>query len=566
VNGGRRFFARSITLTASALFVGVALARTIAGPLHLDFWGASLSIRTLWRPLIAGVLLWLAGVALDRARQVPRALATLGRLLLGAVAIASVIGWLVFLSTTCGGADSYGYVSAAHRLLDGVLVQDEPLARILPFEGAIFAATPLGYTPSTQVANASVPVYPLGLPALMAGAITIAGGEAPFSVAPICGVALLIAVFLTARALAFETDVALGAVALTAVHPVVFTYSIQPMSDVPAAAFFVGAVASLARERPQAVLGGSAAALALLIRPALGPAVLALTVLPSLRQRRLELHSTIRFLIPLLCGVALQMASQWYLYGHPLANGYGDVGALFSLDRLADNVRSHGYWAWRALGPLFLGSAAIGLAVSSRFTRLTLLIVASTVAAPYLVYRTFDHWETLRFLLPALTLLTIPAAAGVLSLGRRLAGANSGVLVASGLTLAMAYSWTMWLRDATVFVMAEQETRYRLAGELVTQTTARDAVVLAQLHSGSIRYYSNRQSLDWDRIPAGALPATLDALRAAGHPVYVLFDGDEERALFERRHGPTDRWLPGGQRRNVQVLEAPRDAAAGTSP
>jgi len=330
---------------------------------------------------------------------------------------------------------------------------------------------------------------------------------------------------------------------------------------VPAAAFFMTAVAALAGERPRAGIAGLAAAVALLIRPALAPALLALVVLPSLRQQRFAIGPAVRFLIPFGCGVGVQMASQWYLYGHPLANGYADVGVLFSLDRLGVNARSHGYWAWRALGPVFLGATAIGLALSSRFTRLTMLLVATSVAAPYLVYRTFDHWETLRFLLPALVLLTIPAAAGILAASRRITAPSGGLLLAAVLTMVTIYFWVSWLRDATVFVMAEQETRYRLAGELVTQITPPGSVVLAQLHSGSIRYYAGRQSVNWERVPAGALPRTIDALRAAGHPVYLLFDGDEERGMFERRHGLTDRWLPGGQRRNIQLLEAPASRA-----
>jgi hypothetical protein len=42
--------------------------------------------------------------------------------------------------------------------------------------------------------------------------------------------------------------------------------------------------------------------------------------------------------------------------------------------------------------------------------------------------------------------------------------------------------------------------------------------------------------------------------------VFLLIDSEEERSLFQDRHGHVVEeaaWLPGGQYRNVQLLEAP---------
>ena len=480
------------------------------------------------------------------------------RTILGAVICAGVLGWISFLSATCGGADSYGYVSAAERLLDADLVHVEPLAKVLPFADAISAATPLGYTPSSRVADASVPVYPLGLPALMALAIVVAGRGGAFIVAPVMGLLLLGAVYATLYYATRDRLLALAAAALAAVQPLVLTYSIQPMSDVPAAAFFVAAVAALIRQPARPILAGCAAAMCLLIRPALIPALAALCVIPMISQRRIVVGSIMRYAATLAVGIGLLFAVQWYLYGHPLANGYADMGSLFSLERVGVNARSHGYWAWRSLGPLFLGAAAIGLVLLPRSLSAAVVLITAGVTAPYLPYRTFDHWETLRFLLPAIVLLSLPASAGLLGLARYVAGATGGALAASILVLVIAHTWTTWLRVNNVFVMPEQELRYRLAGELVSQIAPANAVILAQLHSGSIRYYAHRESVNWERVPPGALPATLSALERAGHVTYLLIDNDEERSAFERRHGPTAAWLPAGQRRNVQLFEARR--------
>ncbi len=102
------------------------------------------------------------------------------RLVLGALIAASCVGWIVNLSSVVGGADSYGYVSAADRVRAARLIQPEPLASVMPFPDGIVAATPLGYVPAGRMANASVPAYPLGLPLLMAGAQTVAGAAGPF--------------------------------------------------------------------------------------------------------------------------------------------------------------------------------------------------------------------------------------------------------------------------------------------------------------------------------------------------------------------------------------------------
>jgi hypothetical protein len=210
------------------------------------------------------------------------------------------------------------------------------------------------------------------------------------------------------------------------------------------------------------------------------------------------------------------------------------------------------------LGPLFLGVAAVGVALTSMSARVAVVLVTSIVALPYLAFLTFDHWESLRFLLPALVVLTIPAAAGLVAVGRWVVGSRWGALVVVALVVVMASSWMSWLGKNQVFTMPEHEARHRLAGEMVRQATPANAVVLAQQHHGSIRYYAQRSSLGWDRIPAGALPATVASLRASGYPVYVLIDSALERSLFETRHGSLSDWPPSGQRRSVQLLEAPR--------
>ena len=543
----------------TAVLLGATLVAAYSGPLRFDLFGTSLSIRSLSRPLLAATLIfalrlwWLRGPSF--LTSAPNAMA---RVLSGALITAGVIGWITYNSPTVGGADSYGYVSAAERLLAGDLVHDEPLAAILPANGAR-VSTPLGYVPSGRTANASVPAYPLGLPAVMALAIATFGPTAPFFVAPVCGVLLLVVVYLTASFWFHDRQAALLASGLVALHPLVFTYSIQPMSDVPAAAALMAAVAALSRVPSRPVLAGCAAALTLMIRPALAPAAFALAFLPLASIGRPGLSTALWYVGPVIAGAVVQGCTQWYLYGDALASGYGSVSGLFSLETPRLNLRSYLYWGFLALGPVWLAGLAAGVASSARLPRVAVTLLVLGVSAPYLFYRPYDHWETLRFLLPALVAATVLAAFGLLAVSRRVAGQASGALIAALIAMAIAYTWMSWLTANRVFDMREHEARHRLVGALVARVTPEHAVILALQHSGSVRYYAHRETLNWNHIPAGQFTPTVRAVQARGLPVFLLIDSDEERVIFETQHGPVvanEGWLPGGQYRNVQLFEA----------
>jgi hypothetical protein len=549
----------------SAVLAGAALAAAYAGPLRFEILGHDLSIRTLSRPAIAAFILLTARLTLFGARPtLAAAAAALARVTSGALIAAGVIGWATYLSQSCGGADSYGYVSAAERLLAGDIVHEEPLANVLPFANGIRAACPLGYVPSARVANASVPAYPLGLPGMMAVAIALFGRAGPFLVSPLLGVILLGASSATAFAWYRDRQAALLAPALLAVQPLVFTYAIQPMSDVPAAAALMVAVAALSRAPARPRIAGAAAALALLIRPALAPAALALAIVPWSTERSRALDATVRYAAPVAAAVVLLAWTQWHLYGGVLSSGYGEVAALFSANTVLANARSYSYWGFLTLGPAWITASAIGFVVSGRLPRLVLVAITLAVVVPYLFYRPYDHWETLRFLLPVFVIATIIAAHGLLYVARGVAGEAGGALVASVIAVVLAFGWMSWLSRHDVFAMPTHEARHRIVGELVGQTTPQDAVILALQHSGSVRYYAGRQTLNWERIPTGSFVSAVKALQDRHLAVFLLLDSQEERAMFEARHGTVVQehgWLPTWQRRSVQLFEAPPSPA-----
>ena len=74
-----------------------------------------------------------------------------------------------------------------------------------------------------------------------------------------------------------------------------------------------------------------------------------------------------------------------------------------------------------------------------------------------------------------------------------------------------------------------------LTGEWFKANTSERAVVLAGLHSGTIRLYGGRATIRWDLIPEQALAATLQALIAAGYEPYLALDLPSEPALFDER-------------------------------
>ena len=545
----------------SAALIGAALVALYSGPLRLDLLGVGVSIRTLSRPLTLAAVLIAARLWLLRGPSfIAATFGALARIIPTSLVAAGILGWFVHLSPTCGGADSYGYVSAAERLLDGELIADEPLTAVLPFPYAIVAATPLGYVPAGRRPNASVPVYPLGLPMLMAAAAALFGPPAVFYVPPLAGIVLLIAGCLVAREWYQDRYAILIACALLALHPLVFTYSLQPMSDVPAAAALMIAVYGMSRLPPRPVIGGLAAAMALLIRSALAPAALALAIVPIVTMRRSGVRAAGAYAACVLAGAMLQASIQWYLYGSVFTSGYGTVSSLFALATVKVNLGSYVHWGLLTMGPVWLAGLALGLIASDRRASVVLLTLTAGIGAPYLSYFPFDHWETLRFLLPVLTIATIISAWGLLTAARRFAGDAGGALIAAILAAAVGAYWMAWLSANHVFEMPEHESRHRVVGEIVARTTPDNAVILALQHSGSLRYYARRATINWDRIPAGAFRPTVQALQARGRDIFVMLDSAEERAMFRARHGEVldeDGWLPAGQWRNVQMFEAP---------
>ena len=178
------------------------------------------------------------------------------------------------------------------------------------------------------------------------------------------------------------------------------------------------------------------------------------------------------------------------------------------------------------------------------------------VVAPYLFYLPFDHWETLRYLLPGLVVLTVTVAAGLMRFSRTPQNATATAIMLCAFTAVAVAQSELLLRRSDVWRIAEIEARYPLAGEWININTPPNSVVLANQHSGSLRWYGKRQTLRWDFIAPEQLATTVRELESHDAPVYVALEGAEVD-MFNARFATVMQELqvdPVGRLRNVTFL------------
>ena len=178
--------------------------------------------------------------------------------------------------------------------------------------------------------------------------------------------------------------------------------------------------------------------------------------------------------------------------GSPLGNSYGSRADLFGLRFVPANARSYAHWGLVMHGPIWIGGVLVALVSCREHTaRATVAAAVIGAALPYAVYRPYDHWQTLRFLLPLLVVGTMFAVIGLMSGARRLLGDRAGTWAAMFLIVALTWSWARWLEREQILDLARSQERFAQAGRLVVRVTPADAVILASLHSGSLRYYAD---------------------------------------------------------------------------
>jgi hypothetical protein len=520
-----------------------------SGSLALD-WALAAVLAFAVLVYLVGVDVRLAGITV-RSHSAARVLAAAAALLLLRIRIGidsyprwlmrlvllvaicgSIESWFRFLLPTIGGADSYGYVSASRAIAGGRLIEPAPLAEWLSAPNRMALVSPLGWTPSPD-GNGIAPTFPIGVSIVMALFTLIGGAGAVFFVAPVAGLITLWLVYRLAREWV-DPETSLLAAAMVAWNPLFITYAKQPMSDVPASMWIVLALLlAVQRSNATAFFAGLAAGAAVITRPAL---LIAAAVIPIAAHRgESPKQRLVMGAAGLAIGIGAQMAIQAQLFGSPFSTGYGAAGNLFSIGHVVDNLQIFfGGHAWDVLGPLFIPGLIIGIFASRPEPREKPAMVFVAVTLPYLFYLPFDHWETLRFLLPGIVPLTIIVADGLMHIARMPRKAAVTAAVIAAFIAIIAWRSESLLRRSSVWEIGSLEERYSLAAEWINVNTPPASVVLANQHSGSLRWYGRRQTLRWDFLEPSQLAQTVRELQSHGATAYVALEGNEA-AMFDQR-------------------------------
>lgn len=473
----------------------------------------------------------------------------IGRALPFAVPLVVVLAFYIgvhYGSFAAAGSDSYGYVSQARLWLGGFPRVEQSWVQDFSWPNREWVFSPLGYRPFSPDGTI-VPIYPAGLPLMMAAFLAVLGDNGPFFVAPVLGACLLWFTYLLGREASGSRTVGVLASALLVASPVFLAHVMVPMSDVPAAAGWTLVAVLVLKQRP--LEAGFVAGLTLLIRPNL----VLLALLPAFAwQRRGD--SLVRYALGAAPGVVAIAVINTALYGNPLTAGYGSLLELYALSSLPLNVRNYILWMVQTQTPLIL-LAFVPLFVRRALRepqagvspRACLGAIVGLTFASYLFYAAFEHWFYLRFLLPAYPALFVLLAAAIRWLAQKLP-VEARVPATAFVCAIMMLFGIKAAKDDSVFVQAAFEQRHVRAAMEIASRTPGDAVVLSVQHSGSVRYYANRITLRYDWLKEDALDSALSDLAAKGRRTYLVVDDWEEKE-FRDRFSPANRagrldWAP----------------------
>lgn len=501
------------------------LALSISSPSRLVVLALASAAAAVW--LRGGVGVLLDDLARDRAPYAATFALVIASLLAAQYSLGAI---------SVGGADSAGYLAQARRWQTGRL--HEPLPLTIPGLADPWVQSPLGTRPDAS-GTATVPTYPPGLPWLQAAALGLAGEAVAIRALPaVAGAIALGALWLIAVPRTGRPGAAVAVACVAALPPFLYQ-ALQPMSDVPALAAWLLAMALAGRVSTIARIGAVVATVAaVLVRPNLAPLVLAVAWQASVTGKRLVSA------LPILAGAALGVASvaavQAYLYGSPWQSGYGRASELFALSYIPVNFTVYAAWlregiAWPSLVALVIGIVWLVARAIGQQTWRPLALMTVLTALLYAVYIPFDSWTYLRFVLVALALAPVGAAhlLGLLESSRH---ARWTFPVTAALVLSVTLPNLHLARELGVFGVRAREYRYQAAGTFVRDDLPTNAVIVATQHSASAPYYSGRPVIRPDLVsPDGWRSVIAWAARDRRPLVFVL--DEAEPAMLRQRFG-----------------------------
>jgi hypothetical protein len=542
-------------LVLALVALAIALWDVVTGGFYITVAGVRLSSREADKPFRLGMLAIVAAIWFDERQAAARSRDTIWQRLdawapriAAAAALASMLAAIHFGIFAAGGADAYGYVSQATLWARGNLVAPDPLAALEPALGA--AVAPMGYR-LAPTPGAIVPVYPPGYPMAMAVALKLGGATAVYYVVPLLGA---LAVWLT-YVLGARVDrpvTGMMSAIFVAFSPIFMFQSFQPMSDVPATAWWLLAwVLALSPTHAAALGSGCAVSAALLTRPNLVPlaiVIAAVVASQAPRQRRITLFAAGS--IP--GGLAVAAVNAWR-YGSPLAAGFGSFEMLYGWRHWKANLQTYGGWLTELHTPFIFVAFLAPLVARVRHVA-AMLAFFLVLCLCYLWYTPFSTWPFVRFLLPAIPLLFILSSAVAVRAVNRLPLTLRAATVFLVCSL-MAVWYVITLHDLTQFATQRADRRYVAIGKHLGRTLPPNAVVLSMIQSGSIRLYSDRLTVRWDMLEPDKLDAAVATLQSSGYQPYLLLEDWEVpifRDLFRaaNQFGQVD-WPPAFEYRDI---------------
>jgi hypothetical protein len=555
------------TLSIAAAAVIWAAALMVLGGIDTEILGRRIRSNDAFRPLLIAAIALAVSIAAGGDAALRRWAGIISaineRVVVAALAVATLGVGVMFSTTAAAGADAYGYVQQADQWIEGRLHVPQAWVAELPWPSRDWTSAPLGYKPLQRQGEWTiVPTYSPGLPLLMAGAKIAGGHGAMFWMVPLCGAALVLATYGVGSRLGAPRAGVVGAW-LTATSPAFLYTLVLPWSDVPAAAAWTIAIYYLLGKTAWTAAGaGTAAGIAILIRPNLvwAAPVLGLWFVVRVWRDRHGLRSRIvaqglAYAVMSGLGILAVAVIYQHLYGSPFESGYGRLSDNFRLSRIATNLPNYIGWLIETHTPVVLAgfvallwpAARFWPAANDRWVFGILSAFAIGVWLMYCSYLVFDGWPFLRFLLPALPLMTIGVGTIGISLTR---SRGPGVtLLMTGVILALGVFFQFRAAaDGGVFRLWKSERRYVSAAKLTAAKTEANSVVFSMEHSGTARYYGSRMTLRYDMLDAVWLDGAIEWLTARGVHAYLLVN-QGEMAEFERRFA--------GQRASANVRANP---------
>jgi hypothetical protein len=485
-----------------------------------------------------------------------------------AVAMAvTVCGFgLAYGSRAVGGADQYGYVSQAELWLRRDLRTEQSFVSELPWPRAAWAFSPLGYRPYHQDESFIVPVYPPGLPIVLAGVKWLAGHTAMFGIVPLSAGLLVLATYGVGRRLR-SSGVGLIGAWLIASSPTVLFMMMQTMTDVPVAAAWTWAIFSLlGATTASAAAAGLLSSAAVLIRPNLVPlvAILSLHYLFKMRHssgRSEALAQLAVFVSGALPGIAAVALINRHLFGSPLVSGYGSATELYDLANVPANLRNYLAWLIESHTPIALcGLVAIFVPVRRLWPGLSdrsvFIVIGAFVAfvwISYCAWHIFDDWWFTRLLLATWPLIMIGVAAICAAAYHTTPTRMRPVVVV--FVIALGVVQIRYAAAHTAFVIGDGDRRFVGGSRLVGRMTEPNSVIVSLTFVGAIRYYGGRMTLNYENLPANVLDEAVDSLRNHGVRTYAALD-QWEITPFRRRFAGA-RCLSSLDRKPIAIYENP---------